>query len=219
MFRPRATTSARTARLTLLFPIRYMIATAIRGPLVRDWYPYPFADVAAHGSVRVRPQRDPDHTALLGRRSRRSVGRPPSPRAMTALVRATTAGALGALAGLHVAWGRGSSFPFHDVDELTNAVAGRRTLPPPRACFAVAGALTVASSFVADVPRLPRPVQRIGVTGVAVVLATRGGLGVAGRTDVLSPGSVSARFRRLDRRLYAPLCLALAAGALSSRRP
>ena len=37
----------------MLFPILYMIATVIRGPLVRDWYPYPFADVAAHGYVRV----------------------------------------------------------------------------------------------------------------------------------------------------------------------
>ncbi len=53
LFGPRGTTSARIARLTVLFPILYMIATAIRGPLVRDWYPYPFADVAAHGYVRV----------------------------------------------------------------------------------------------------------------------------------------------------------------------
>ena len=41
------------ARWTILFPVVYMVATAIRGPLVRDWYPYPFADVAAHGYVRV----------------------------------------------------------------------------------------------------------------------------------------------------------------------
>ena len=60
--------------------------------------------------------------------------------------------------------------------------------------------------------------QRLGVTGVAAVLADRAGLGFAGRTDLASPGSVSTRFRRLDRRVYSPLCLALAAGALSSRR-
>ena len=137
---------------------------------------------------------------------------------MTRLVRATTVGALGALAAFHVAWGRGSSFPFRDGDELADAVAGRRAVPPPSACFAVAGALSVAATLVADVPRLPRHVQRIGVIGVAVVLATRGALGFAGRTDVVSPGSASARFRRLDRRVYSPLCLALAAGALSSRR-
>ncbi|MFF3128447.1 hypothetical protein ACFVRD_40665 [Streptomyces sp. NPDC057908] len=40
-----------------------------------------------------------------------------------------------------------------------------------------------------------------------------------GRTDLLSPGSVSARFRRLDRLVYSPLCVALAAStAITSRR-
>jgi hypothetical protein len=42
------------------------------------------------------------------------------------------------------------------------------------------------------------------------VLAVRGTLGLAGMTHVLSPGSTSARFRTLDRRVYSPLCLALA---------
>jgi hypothetical protein len=137
---------------------------------------------------------------------------------MSTLVRASTAGALGALAALHVAWGRGSSFPFRGVDELSDAVAGRQAVPPPGACYAVAGALALAAGLVADVPRLPRGIQHLGVAGVAVVLATRGVLGVAGRTDIVSPGSTSARFRRVDRRMYAPLCLALAAGALGSRR-
>ena len=52
-FGPRRLTSPRIARFTVLFPILYMIGTAIRGPLVRDWYPYPFADVQAHGYLRV----------------------------------------------------------------------------------------------------------------------------------------------------------------------
>jgi hypothetical protein len=133
-------------------------------------------------------------------------------------VRSTTAATLGALAAFHLAWGRGSTFPFPDAAALADAVAGRRAVPPRGACFAVAGALTAAALLVADRPRLPRGIQRLGVTGVAAVLATRGALGLAGRTDVVSPGSASARFRRLDRRVYSPLCLALAAGALSSRR-
>jgi hypothetical protein len=53
LFGPRRLTSSRIAAWTVLFPIVYMVATAIRGPLVRDWYPYPFADVAAHGYLRV----------------------------------------------------------------------------------------------------------------------------------------------------------------------
>jgi hypothetical protein len=138
---------------------------------------------------------------------------------VTTRSRVATAAALGALAGLHVAWGLGSSFPFRDADELADAVVGRRAVPPPGACFAVAGALLAATALVADVGGLPRSVQRLGVGGVAAVLATRAALGFAGRTDLAVPGSASPRFRRLDRGVYSPLCLALAAGALTARRP
>jgi hypothetical protein len=138
---------------------------------------------------------------------------------MRTATRGTTATTLLAIAGLHVLWGRGSTFPFAGRDALNDAVIGRTSTPPPSACFAVAGALTAAASLVADVPRLPRWLQRLGVTGAAVVLASRAALGFAGRTDAVSPGSASPRFRQLDRRCYAPLCLVLAAGALSSRRP
>ena len=48
---------------------------------------------------------------------------------------------------------------------------------------------------------------------VAAVLGVRGCLGLVGRTDVVAPGSTSAAFRARDRRLYSPLCLALAVGA------
>jgi hypothetical protein len=138
---------------------------------------------------------------------------------MSTGARGATAATLVAIAGLHVLWGRGSTFPFADRDGLNDAVIGRTSTPSPGACFAVAGALTAAAGLVADVPRLPRGLQRVGVIGVALVLAVRAALGFSGRTDAVSPGSASPRFRRLDRRLYSPLCLALAAGALNSRRP
>jgi hypothetical protein len=53
MFGPRGLTSARIARLTVLFPLAYMIFTLIRGRLASDFYPYPFADVHALGYLRV----------------------------------------------------------------------------------------------------------------------------------------------------------------------
>ncbi|MGH3411365.1 MAG: DUF3995 domain-containing protein, partial [Streptosporangiaceae bacterium] len=62
-------------------------------------------------------------------------------------------------------------------------------------------------------------VRRAGVSAVAAVLAVRGGLGLAGQTRLVSPVSVSARFRRLDRRVYSPLCLTLAGLAALSARP
>jgi hypothetical protein len=37
---------------------------------------------------------------------------------------------------------------------------------------------------------------------------------MAGRTDLLAPGSSSERFRSLDRRVYSPICLTLAALSL-----
>ncbi len=52
-FGPRGLTSPRIVRLTILFPLAYMIFTAIRGPLVGDWYPYPFANVHVLGYLRV----------------------------------------------------------------------------------------------------------------------------------------------------------------------
>lgn len=52
-FGPRGLTSPRVVKLTILFPLAYMIFTVIRGPLSSDWYPYPFADVDALGYLRV----------------------------------------------------------------------------------------------------------------------------------------------------------------------
>lgn len=130
----------------------------------------------------------------------------------------TSAAGLGALAALHAAWGLGASWPLGDREALADAVVGRREVPPAAACWAVAGALGAAAALVDGRPRaLPR-LRRAGAAGVVLILAGRGLLGLAGRTDVVSPGSSSARFRELDRRRYSPLCLALAALALPAAR-
>ena len=127
-----------------------------------------------------------------------------------------TAGALLGIAGVHVLWGRGSSFPFPTTAELTDAVVGNDVVPSPNACYGVAGLLTVAAVAVAGWPHAESPLRRLAVAGTATVLITRAAFGFAGRTDALVPGSNSPRFRRNDRRVLAPLCTALAAGALMS---
>lgn len=127
-----------------------------------------------------------------------------------------TAATLAGIAGVHVAWGRGSTFPFSSRDELADAVVGTQHVPSPAACYAVATALIAASGLVANVPIGPGSLRRAGRYGVAAVLATRGLAGMSGRTDLLSRGSASMRFRRLDRRIYSPLCLTLAAGAITA---
>jgi hypothetical protein len=88
--------------------------------------------------------------------------------------------------------------------------------PQPAACLMVATLLATASGLVAGRPRRVPTLRRAGAMGVAAVLGVRGLCGLAGRTDLVSPGSVSPRFRRLDRGYYSPLCLALAAAAASS---
>jgi hypothetical protein len=127
-----------------------------------------------------------------------------------------TASVLGAIGGLHIAWGLGSSFPAGDPEWLADTVAGTNTVPEPVACFAVGGVLLVASGLVAGVLPVPPIVRRAGVIGVAGVLTGRGLAGLAGRTERLVGWTPSPRFVRLDRRFYAPLCLTLAAGALAS---
>jgi hypothetical protein len=134
------------------------------------------------------------------------------------LPRYVTSATLAGIAGLHVAWGRGSSFPFPTNTELTDTVVGSPVVPSPAACNAVAAALLAASALVLDVPIAPRPVRSAGRMVVAGVLGVRGAAGVSGRTATLVGWSVSPRFRRLDRRFYGPLCLALALGAATARR-
>ncbi len=56
--------------------------------------------------------------------------------------------------------------------------------------------------------------------GVVTTLTARGLAGLAFHAGLLSTGSASQRFRRLDLRFYSPLCLALAVlAAPAARRP
>ncbi|ABW11738.1 hypothetical protein Franean1_2303 [Parafrankia sp. EAN1pec] len=149
---------------------------------------------------------------------------------VAAVSRWTGAAGLAGAGILHAAWGAGSSWPLADRAALADAVVGRPAaagapgVPGAGQCFTVAGALVAAAAVVAHPPRrIPRldTLHRAGVTGVVAVLASRGLLGAAGLTDLVSRGSVSDRFRRLDRRVYSPLCLGLAglsaAGVLLDR--
>jgi hypothetical protein len=110
--------------------------------------------------------------------------------------------ALLAIGGLHVAWGLATSWPRID-----------REPADPAAYFAVAGLLGVGAGLVAGPRRAPR-LGRLGARTVSGVLATRGAFGMAGRTDLLASGASPERFRRMDRRVYSPVCLTLAALSL-----
>ena len=113
-------------------------------------------------------------------------------------------------------WGLGSSFPSADRQSLAETVAGTDRMPAAPECFVVAGALASAAGLILDVLPLNRQLRTVGVTGAAMVLATRGVLGVLGQTNTLVPWTPSDGFKELDRKYYGPLCLALSVGALSS---
>jgi hypothetical protein len=131
----------------------------------------------------------------------------------------TASGVLFGLAGLHAVWGAGSAWPFPGRRELADAVVGTAEVPGPAACFAVSGALAVAGALVAGWPSRRPLLRRLGVAGAVGVLAGRGALGLSGQTRLVSPASTSETFSRLDRRVYSPLCLALASASALSAWP
>jgi hypothetical protein len=128
-----------------------------------------------------------------------------------------TGAALGLLAVLHVAWGLGSPFPFRERDELADAVIGSVSVPSRTACLGVAALLAIASGTVTKAIPMPSSLRRPALTIMILVFALRSALGFSAKTSLLSPASVSPRFQRLDRRYFAPLCLALALGSWAAR--
>jgi hypothetical protein len=125
-----------------------------------------------------------------------------------------TAAGLGSIGALHVLWGRGSAFPFQNLHDLNDHVVGQQVTPSPAACNAVAGLLLVAAASVERAARRSSPIARVAAAGCGLVLGSRAALGFTGRTHLAVPGSESEAFRRNDRRVFAPLCLVLALGAV-----
>lgn len=140
------------------------------------------------------------------------------PSAMRQLVRIATAATLFGIGALHILWGRGSTFPFASRGDLNETVIGRDATPSAGACYAVAGLLTAAGALVAGLPTPRSRLRRLGVCTVSITLAARAALGFSGKTELVSPGSVSPRFLRMDKRWFSPLCAALAVGAATSLR-
>jgi hypothetical protein len=130
-----------------------------------------------------------------------------------------TAVVLLAIAGLHVYWAAGGRWPGHDEASLNALVVGGRPgapMPPPFASIAVsAGISGIALGAVAarGLIELPLPgVVRVLTWIAAGVLAVRG---LGGFFDLrLRPHTIALPFGRLNRRIYSPLCVALAGGLI-----
>jgi hypothetical protein len=129
-------------------------------------------------------------------------------------LRRAASGVLLAIAGLHVAWGVGSAFPFANRERLADVVVGAEEVPPLAACFTVTAALLVGAAALSEGIALPTRLRIAVLRAMAAVLGIRSVLGFLGVTRWVSPASTSPTFRRRDRVLYSPLTLALTIATL-----
>jgi hypothetical protein len=134
-----------------------------------------------------------------------------------------TAATLASVAILHVAWARGSTWPYTDAAGFVRSVIGSDNpakAPGTGASLSIAALLVVSVVGVTARPRTTRAATVLAsdlITLVtAAVLALRGAGGLVGSATGLF--GTTAEFRRNDLRFYAPLCVVLALGASLSRR-
>ncbi len=117
------------------------------------------------------------------------------------------------LAGLHIYWGRGGYWPAKSESGLLATVVGTSPtgrMPGAMACFAVTAFLAFAAAIpLAAQGLFPLPGAHIALYTLAGVFALRG---VGGYFDrFLRPETVGLPYDRLNRVVYSPLCLVLAA--------
>jgi hypothetical protein len=130
-----------------------------------------------------------------------------------------TAVVLLAIAGLHVYWAAGGRWPGHDAAALNAMVVGDRpgaSMPPRLVTLAVgAGISGIALGALAarGLIALPLPGGVRVLTWIAAgVLAARG---LGGFFEPrLRPHTIALPYGRLNRWIYSPLCIALAAGLI-----
>lgn len=117
-----------------------------------------------------------------------------------------------AIAVVHILWGIGFWWPIRDEEALVRTVVGFKgitRMPGPIPCALVAVGLICAANF----PWFPHGILRnLGLWASVVVFLGRGAITYAPFWRALTP---EQPFSRLDRSLYGPLCLLLAAGYLT----
>jgi hypothetical protein len=126
-----------------------------------------------------------------------------------------------AIAGLHVYWAAGGRWPGHDAASLNAKVVGGRhgaSMPRvPLTLVVAAGLAGMALGAVAARGLITVPLSGAvrALTWVAAgVLTVRG---VGGFFEPwLRPHTTALPYGHLNRRIYSPLCLALAAGLLAA---
>jgi uncharacterized membrane protein len=116
------------------------------------------------------------------------------------------------IALLHLAWGLGVRWPVKDEAALAATVIGFRgqtRMPAFLPCLAVAIALAAVTTLVFWQAQSPALLPRTGLLAATAVFLARGVAAYVPAWRRLTP---QEPFARLDRTLYGPLCLLLAAG-------
>ena len=126
------------------------------------------------------------------------------------------AATLTVLAGIHVYWATGGTWPGTDEASCSRAIAGFKgidRMPPPAASLAVAALLFIAALlalFLASgTNALPAGLLLLAGTSASFVFVARGIAGYLPAWRRLTP---EMPFARNDTRYFSPLCLALGAG-------
>ncbi len=156
------------------------------------------------------------------RQLRRAFG--PGPAGNSPTIRTVgdiTAVGLAAAAAIHAAWGLGMKWPGTDSVSLARMVTGGSTFPSAADCFTVTAILTIATALVAARTHpdsrlgklIPAPFPGLGVAVVGTALGLRAAVGWVGSSANLSAST--PEFRRLDLRLFSPICTAFALGAFA----
>jgi hypothetical protein len=124
---------------------------------------------------------------------------------------------LGLISLIHIYWAVGGHWPGNSTQNLTETVVGvarDQGMPGPAACLLVAACLAVAAVLpaihVGLIPiEVPEIALTVGLWGLVGVFALRGLGGLFERH--FRPSIIGLPYDRLNRVLYSPLSLVLAA--------
>jgi hypothetical protein len=134
---------------------------------------------------------------------------------MTAALALLLFAGVGAIAVVHALWGMGSHWPEANEEALVRGVVGdgRRRMPPPWQCFAVAAVLALVALWPWYVlGRGSEPVVLTGTFAIAGVFVARGWAGYSPRWR----GHFRDEpFATRDKRYYSPYCLLFGVGYLA----
>lgn len=134
---------------------------------------------------------------------------------MTALMALLLTIGVGAIAVIHAMWGMGSHWPEKSEEALALSVVGdgRRRMPPPWQCFAVALVLAAMALWPWYVlGRIGDNLVLAGTYAIAGVFMARG---IAGFSARWRAQFTTEPFATRNRRYYSPYCLLLGVGYIA----